>query len=229
MFKERFSIVFVSLILISCGGGGGGSEPLSVTINATNMITTNEDIVYQGNIAATSNKPSTKDYFVYTVPSNGTVEINQSGNITYTPNQDWHGSDSFSYRVTATVSSGDSSQPSESAQASGSVSLSVNSVNDPPVFSITDLTTIGSSDSSNLILEDNISIEVSYSDVDNPSSDLSSYVSVQGVEVTSTLQTNTIDIDLSQLTSGGLLSPEVCVEDLSDRTCDSFQSWLVSN
>ena len=79
MFKERFSIVFVSLILISCGGGGGGSEPLSVTINATNMITTNEDIVYQGNIAATSNKPSTKDYFVYTVPSNGTVEINQSG------------------------------------------------------------------------------------------------------------------------------------------------------
>ena len=65
--------------------------------------------------------------------------------------------------------------------------------------------------------------------MDNPSSDLSSYVSVQGVEVTSTLQTNTIDIDLSQLTSGGLLSPEVCVEDLSDRTCDSFQSWLVSN
>ena len=33
MFKERFSIVFVSLIF-SCGGGGGGSEPLSVTINA---------------------------------------------------------------------------------------------------------------------------------------------------------------------------------------------------
>ncbi len=229
MFKERFSIVFVSLILAACGGGGGGSEPLSVTINSTNMITTDEDVIYQGNIAATSNKPSTKTYVLTISPANGSVEINQSGNITYTPDQDWHGSDSFSYRVTATIASGDSSQPSESAQASGSVSLSVNSVNDPPVFSITDLTTIGSSDSSNLILEDNISIEVSYSDVDNPNSDLSSYVSVQGVEVTSTLQTNTIDIDLSQLTSGGLLSPEVCVEDLSDRTCDSFQSWLVSN
>ena len=46
------------------------------------MITTNEDIVYQGNIAATSNKPSTKTILL-TVPSNGTVEINQS-EYTYT-------------------------------------------------------------------------------------------------------------------------------------------------
>ena len=123
MFKERFSIVFVSLILAACGGGGGGSEPLSVTINSTNMITTDEDVIYQGNIAATSNKPSTKTYVLTISPANGSVEINQSGNITYTPDQDWHGSDSFSYRVTATIASGDSSQPSESAQASGNFSL----------------------------------------------------------------------------------------------------------
>lgn len=225
MSKKYFYPILVSFILSSCGGGGGGSEPLKVTLNTLTQISTNEDIVYQASIAATSNKQTTKNYSVYIVPANGTAEINQSGNLTYTPNLNWHGTDTFSYRVTASVMSSNSSQPEESAQASGSVSITVNPVNDPPVFS---MTKTGFSDT-NLIIEDTITLDVSYSDVDNDLLDLSSQVSVNGMTIPSTLQTSTIDIDISSLSQGGVLSPEVCVADLSDRTCDSFESWFVAD
>ncbi|EHZ7349965.1 tandem-95 repeat protein [Vibrio parahaemolyticus] len=55
-------------------------------------------------------------------PSNGTVSVNPDGSVTYTPNDNYHGEDTFTYIVT----SGDVSE-------STTVSVDVTPVNDAPV------------------------------------------------------------------------------------------------
>ncbi|MDH3308253.1 MAG: Ig-like domain-containing protein, partial [Acidimicrobiia bacterium] len=56
-------------------------------------------------------------------PSNGTLDLNGSGSVTYTPTQDYYGSDSFTYQVCDTTGLCDSA----------TVSLTVNPQPDPPV------------------------------------------------------------------------------------------------
>ena len=55
-------------------------------------------------------------------PSHGTLDLNADGSFTYTPNADYHGPDSFTYRAF------DGELSSEIA----TVSLTVNPVNDVP-------------------------------------------------------------------------------------------------
>ncbi|MFL0815390.1 tandem-95 repeat protein, partial [Vibrio parahaemolyticus] len=55
-------------------------------------------------------------------PANGTVSVNPDGNVTYTPNDNYHGTDSFTYIVT-----------SGGVSESTTVSVDVTPVNDAPV------------------------------------------------------------------------------------------------
>jgi CSLREA domain-containing protein len=58
-----------------------------------------------------------------TTPAHGALTLNQSGAFSYTPNANYHGEDNFSYQI------GDGSLTS----ASTLVTLTVSSVNDPPI------------------------------------------------------------------------------------------------
>lgn len=63
-------------------------------------------------------------------PANGTASINASGNIVYTPNADFNGTDSISYRV---------SDDDDGISNTAILTITVGAVNDPPVISdITD-------------------------------------------------------------------------------------------
>ncbi|TOI52616.1 tandem-95 repeat protein, partial [Vibrio parahaemolyticus] len=55
-------------------------------------------------------------------PANGTVSVNPNGSVTYTPNDNYHGTDSFTYIVT-----------SGGVSESTTVSVDVTPVNDAPV------------------------------------------------------------------------------------------------
>ncbi|MDG2656003.1 tandem-95 repeat protein [Vibrio parahaemolyticus] len=55
-------------------------------------------------------------------PANGTVSVNPDGSVTYTPNDNYHGTDSFTYIVT-----------SGGVSESNTVEVNVTSVNDAPV------------------------------------------------------------------------------------------------
>lgn len=81
-------------------------------------------------------------------PQNGTVEINEDGTFTYTPDQDFNGTDSFDYQVTDP--SGETS--------TGTVTITVTPVNDLPTAN--DLTVNGTED-------DTISGTVTADDPDN--------------------------------------------------------------
>ena len=63
-------------------------------------------------------------------PQHGTASVNLDKTIRYTPNQDFNGTDSITYRITDNGTTGGQSDP-KSAEAQ--ISITVTSVNDPPV------------------------------------------------------------------------------------------------
>ncbi|WP_309894624.1 Ig-like domain-containing protein [Archangium sp.] len=94
--------------------------PLAVTQN----VSTNEDTAVSITLSGTDVDGDTLTYTVARAPARGTLS-GTAPNLTYTPNADYHGPDSFAFRVT------DSAGATSSAAAS--VNLTVRPVNDAPV------------------------------------------------------------------------------------------------
>jgi VCBS repeat-containing protein len=61
---------------------------------------------------------------ISTKPSNGSVTINDNGTITYTPNADYHGEDSFIYKI----------NDGRGGLSSAKVNITINNVNDAPII-----------------------------------------------------------------------------------------------
>jgi VCBS repeat-containing protein len=61
---------------------------------------------------------------ITTNPSNGSVTINDDGTITYNPNADYHGNDSFVYKI----------NDGNGGESQARVNITINSVNDAPII-----------------------------------------------------------------------------------------------
>ncbi len=117
---------------ISDGKRGTDTAVVTVTVNAVNdapdavndTATTNEDHAVDINVLANDTDVEGNALTVTgtTAPSNGIVAINANGTIKYTPNANWHGTDTFTY----TISDGNG------AADTATVTVRVNSVNDTP-------------------------------------------------------------------------------------------------
>ncbi len=118
----------------SDGHGGFSTAEMSISITAVNdapdiqddTVYTNEDsaVVTQNVLANDSDvEGDTINITDFGQGSHGTVEYNNDGTFTYTPDANYNGSDSFTY----TVSDGNG------GVTTGTVNLSVGSVNDAPV------------------------------------------------------------------------------------------------
>lgn len=101
-------------------------ETTPILIANDDSVTTDEDVPITIDVMTNDDLSGTGLFFVSSVtqPSNGVAKINSDNTITYTPNQDFFGSDSFQY--TASDSAG-------LLQDSATVSITINPVNDPPV------------------------------------------------------------------------------------------------
>ncbi|WP_104047700.1 tandem-95 repeat protein [Vibrio jasicida] len=95
-------------------------------------------------------------------PTNGSVVVNNDGTITYTPDQDYNGSDEFTYTVT-----------SGGVTESTTVTLNVTPVNDKPVVENTIAAQVLPED----FAEYTIDLNDAFSDVDNSDSELTFTVS----------------------------------------------------
>ncbi len=92
------------------GGGGANNDPIAVADSAS----TNENVAVTIDVLSNDSDPDGDSLTVNSVstPTNGSVVINVDQTVTYTPNNNFDGSDSFSYTVadgqggtdTATVS-----------------------------------------------------------------------------------------------------------------------------
>jgi hypothetical protein len=94
--------------------------PLAVAQN----VSTNEDTAVSITLSGTDVDGDTLTYTVARQPARGTLS-GTAPNLTYTPNADYHGPDSFAFRVTDSAGA--------TSTAAASVNLTVRPVNDAPV------------------------------------------------------------------------------------------------
>ena len=93
-------IFIVIFFVVSCGGGGGGGSappaPFAITLASSTSISVDEDTTYTGNVVATANEPVTLEYALVSSTTNGILTFLTTGDITYTPNENFNGQDEFS-------------------------------------------------------------------------------------------------------------------------------------
>jgi CshA-type fibril repeat protein len=119
----------------------GATDTATVTVNISDVndppvanddsATTPEDTPVTIDVLANDSDVDGDSLTVDSVtpPTNGTAAINPDGTITYTPNANYNGADGFTY----TISDGNGSADT------ANVSISVTSVNDPPVADIAEI------------------------------------------------------------------------------------------
>lgn len=103
-----------------CTGGGVNNPPVAVNDSAS----TAEDTPVTIDVLSNDSDPDGDLINVVAVTdgAKGTVANNGNGTVTYSPSKDLHGSDSFTYRIS-----------DGQKQVQGTVSVTIGSVQDPPV------------------------------------------------------------------------------------------------
>ncbi len=97
----------------------------------------NEDQLISGDVLANDADPegAALTAAIQAQPQNGTVTLNADGSFQYTPDADWHGTDTFTYEAS----------DGTGGKGSGTVTVTVAAVNDPPVAGAKTATTAAGS------------------------------------------------------------------------------------
>ncbi len=229
--KNNFlSFLLLPIILVSCGGGG--SSPLVLTVQQFTSFNVNEDESYETVISASTNKPAVITYTISRPSNNANVTISSSGNLSYTPNPNYFGSDGFSITINA-------SQEGQSTYQSKILNVTANviGVNDIPTIVVNDDLSVY--DQSTLIFDDLVSINVTLADIDNTANQLSVYGSIEGQTLPGTFTqdlsipgggTGTAEINISSNQYAGLHFMDICVTDESNSSCGAqMQAYFPGN
>ncbi len=88
-------------------------------------VTTAEDTPYAGTVTGTDVDSGSLTYTIASGPAHGTLGLQPDGSFTYTPDADFSGADSFTFRVS----------DGQIDAAPATVSITVTPVNDPPAVS----------------------------------------------------------------------------------------------
>ena len=124
-------------VTVTASDGKGGTDSITVTINVSNVneaptavndtATTDEDQSVRIDVLANDTDPDTEraalTVSVLRDPLDGTARVESDRTITYTPNANFAGENSFTYRLSDGSLSDD-----------GSVTVTVEAVNDAPAF-----------------------------------------------------------------------------------------------
>ena len=211
-------VIIISVVLASCGGGGGGggsapSVPFLISLGLSSF-SVDEDSNFSGSIAASANESVTFTYSINTEPTNGSLTLSStSAQISYTPNTNYYGSDQFTYTVTA----------SNNNTKSGTVNITVNSINDPPSIILLENNDVYE----NIFSDENFTIKVQVDDVDNEISELVfSSSSIYGDLNTSYNSLDSIiTIDTADYSFAGPLDIDLTVSDNTDSASTQVKFW----
>ena len=225
------SILF---ILAACGGGGGGesseggglpSAPFAISIGL-NSFNVDEDSSFNGSLNITANEPSTFRYSIKTSTTNGTLNLNAAGTISYTPRSNFNGIDQFTVSVTSVE---------KNITKDGTINITINPVNDAPTISFANAISFSKE---TILFDDNQTFRIIVDDIDNELEQLS-FEAILGQESLAATFTPDADyatstrgvlsLDLSGLQTAGLYEAQLSVSDGNDSSSLSFESWFVSN
>jgi VCBS repeat-containing protein len=120
-------------VTVSDGNEGGSvTETVTITINPVNdapvsndiNATTEEDVPVDIMLSATDKEEDDLTFAIILPPSHGTLgDVGENGTVTYTPNPNYSGSDSFTFRASDGIS----------LSNIATVSITITAVNDNPV------------------------------------------------------------------------------------------------
>ena len=215
--------ILILFVLSSCGGGGGGGGgiPFALTI-ASNSFSVDEDEIYSGSLSASANEVVTLSYALTSDPSNGTINLTTSGAITYTPNSNFFGTDEFSFSVNASE---------KNVTQSATANITINAVNDAPTIT---MDTYSNLNKDNLIFKSNPSYNVTYSDIDNGSTDFTFSASLDDQDIPAVFTSisegyGSIELDLSSITKSGFLNAKLKISDGTASAFSAFDTWFIAN
>ena len=222
MKYKRFLVIL--FLLSSCGGGGGGGAapiPFAITIGLTSFFV-DEDNDYSGSLSATANEVVTLSYAITSDTTNGSLTLNSSGEITYTPNSNFYGSDQFQYSVNASE---------KNITRTATVDITVNAVNDAPTIVMDAYSDLNKD---NLIFETKPSYNVTYTDIDNDLADLTFSASLDDETIPSVFTSisegyGSIELDLSSISKSGFLNAKLSVSDGTVSSSSTFDTWFIAN
>ncbi len=213
----------VYTVTITADDGNGGMVSTSFTYTVTNpaptatndSATTDEDTPVIIDVLANDNDPDGDDLTVTVATApNGTVVINADGTITYTPNQDFNGTDTITY----TISDGNG------GTSTATVEVTVALVNDAPEVDIP-IADLNNEDA------DVISVDISdkFSDLDGDTLTFTATGLPAGLSIDANgLITGTIDNQASQI-NGGVYTVTITADDGNGGTVDGSFTWTITN
>jgi len=235
--QHKYIFIFCTFLLVSCGGGGGGggddsvgpgptpptTTPFQLSIGLTEF-TTDEDTSYSGSLSAVANEQVTLTYAITSSTSNGSLALGTNGSITYSPNENYFGSDAFQYSVTA---------EEKNVTQNATVNITVNSVNDLPSI---EFVTPPDYSKNTLLYDADQTFEVTVEDVDNSINDMNFDIKLGDETFTGTFTSNTdnpsagqLAFNVSALQNAGLYTAEVRVSDGTDFDSVGFEAWFVAS
>ena len=212
-------------VVVTATDGNGGSVTDTFTWSVTNPgpvanddnFSTDEDTELSATVATNDSDPDgdSLSYSQLTNPAHGTVDFNSDGTFTYTPADDFFGTDSFDYTIT----------DADGATSTATVNITINDVNDAPTVDnpIDDQANVDS---------ETISLNVSgaFGEVDGAvtysAADLPSGLTID--ENTGVISGQT-DSSASQAGTGGEYSVTVTAEDDDGATVSSTFTWTITN
>jgi len=226
---KNIYLLSILFVLASCGGGGGGggspSVPFAISIGL-NSFNVDEDSNFNGSLNVTANEQSTFTYNVKTSTTNGTLNLNSAGTISYSPRSNFNGTDQFTVSVTSVE---------KNITKDGTINITINPVNDAPTISFSNAISFSKE---TILFDDNQTFRITVDDIDNELEQLS-FEAILGQESLAATFTPDADyatstrgvlsLDLSGLQTAGLYEAQLSVSDGNDSSSLSFESWFVSN
>jgi CSLREA domain-containing protein len=110
------------------------STPICFDQTGINAVSTNEDVAKAITLTGQDPDGDSITFSIVTPPVNGGFGATTAPNLTYTPNANFFGSDSFTFRVNDGTTSGAGNNGNSNETCT--VSITVNGVNDAPTFTV---------------------------------------------------------------------------------------------
>ena len=110
------------------------STPICFDQTGINTVSTNEDTAKAITLTGQDPDGDTITFSIVNAPTNGGFGATTAPNLTYTPNANFFGSDSFTFRVNDGTTSGAGSNGNSNQDCT--VSITVIAVNDAPTFTV---------------------------------------------------------------------------------------------
>ena len=153
----RKILFIIPFFLWTCGGGDStGSSDVEIPAIKDINVQTEEDQAINFSMPVTNGSSNGLSYFYETKVQNGNIFI-RNGTATYTPNENYNGTDFFTYRITN----------GSDTSSLGNVSISITPVNDPPIVENVTIMN-GNVPRTTLIVSDPENDDVTFEIVDNP-------------------------------------------------------------